>query len=95
MAFGLTVSQTASWFAAGEHKLETVANVLQSIRPEADFSSSSNFISDGLLDSFDIVTLVSELDRTFNVSIPGIEIVPENFSSIPAIEILLQKHLPQ
>jgi acyl carrier protein len=73
----------------------TVASVLQSVRPEADFSSSSDFISDGLLDSFDIVTLVSELDRTFSVSIPGIEIIPENFSSIHAIETLLQKHLPQ
>jgi acyl carrier protein len=73
----------------------TVASVLQSVRPETDFSSSSDFISDGLLDSFDIVTLVSELDRTFNLSIPGIDIIPENFSSIPAIETLLQKHLPQ
>jgi acyl carrier protein len=72
--------------------VETVATVLRNIRPEVDFSSSKDFISDGVLDSFDIVTLVSELDRTFNVSIPGIDIVPENFSSIAAIEELLQKY---
>ena len=75
--------------------MATVEGVLRSIRPEIDFTSSSDFISDGMLDSFDLVTLVSELDRAFNVSIPGIDIVPENFSSIPAIELLLQKHLPR
>jgi len=73
--------------------VETVESVLKNIRPEFDFSSSNDFISDGMLDSFDIVTLVSELDRTFNVSISGMDIVPENFSSIFAIEKLLQKYL--
>ena len=75
--------------------MATVERVLKSIRPEVDFSTSTDFISDGMLDSFDIVTLVSELDRTFNVSIAGVDILPENFSNIPAIERLLQKYLQQ
>lgn len=75
--------------------MQTVEAVLRNIRPEIDFTASSDFVSDGMLDSFDIVTLVSELDRNFNVSIPGIDIVPENFASVSAIEKLVQKNLPR
>lgn len=59
--------------------------ILTKIRPEADFTASNDYIKDGLLDSFDIVTLVSDLDSTFGISIPGTEIVPENFCNAEAI----------
>lgn len=71
--------------------MKSIAEILKEIRPEFDFSTSQDFISDGMLDSFDIVTLVAALDKAFGVSIPGTEILPENFSSIPAIEELLRK----
>ena len=41
------------------------------MRPEYDFSTSQDFISDGMLDSFDVVTLVSELEEKFSIAIDG------------------------
>lgn len=72
--------------------MNKIHQILQSIRPEFDFRTSSNFIEDGMLDSFDVVTLVSDLDKTFNISIDGIDILPENFCSLAAIEALLRKY---
>ena len=70
---------------------EKILTVLKSIRPEGDFVASSDFLNDGLLDSFDMVSLVSALDDEFGISIDGVDIVPENFSSLSVIESLLRK----
>jgi acyl carrier protein len=66
--------------------------ILSQIRPEFDFSQSSDFFEDGLLDSFDLVTLVSELDKSYGISIDGMEIAPENFRNVAAIEALLARN---
>ena len=71
---------------------EKVLEILSNIRPEFDFSENLNFIEEGMLDSFDVVTLVADLDSTFGISIDGIDIVPENFSSIESIINLLKKN---
>jgi methoxymalonate biosynthesis acyl carrier protein len=71
--------------------MKPIAEILKEIRPEFDFTASSDFMADGMLDSFDMVTLVSTLDKTFGISIPGTDIVPENFQNIGAIEALLRK----
>lgn len=72
--------------------MSKIISILQQIRPEADYGASQDFIEDGLLDSFDLVTLVSELDRTFAISIAGTDIVPENFRNADAIEALLRRY---
>lgn len=46
----------------------------------------------GFLDSFDLVTLVSELDGEYQIHIEGTEILPENFRNIAAIEALLKRY---
>jgi acyl carrier protein len=66
-----------------------ILQILLEIRPEGEFIQSDNFISDGLLDSFDMVVLVSELDKQFNISIEGIDIIAENFINFKAIKNLL------
>ena len=71
---------------------EKVLEILSNIRPEFDFTEDVNFIEEGMLDSFDVVTLVSDLDTTFGISIYGIDIVPENFSSVYSIINLLKKN---
>jgi acyl carrier protein len=71
---------------------DKVLDILSHVRPECDFSDSSDFIADGMLDSFDILSLVAELDETFAIRIDGTDIVPENFVNIETIESLLQKH---
>lgn len=46
---------------------------------------------DGYLDSFDLVTLVAELDETYGISIDGLDIIPENFMSVETLLRLLRK----
>lgn len=71
---------------------EKVLEILSNIRPEFDFTAEVDFIEEGMLDSFDVVTLVSDLDSTFGISIDGVDIVPENFSSVDSIINLLKKN---
>lgn len=71
---------------------EKVLEILANLRPEFDFTEDVNFIEEGMLDSFDVVTLVSDLDSTFGISIDGVDIVPENFSSVDSIINLLKKN---
>jgi acyl carrier protein len=70
----------------------TIEEILKEIRPEFDFTASRDFVGDGMLDSYDIVTLVSDLDKAYGVSISGLDIVPENFQNIASIQKLLQKY---
>ena len=60
--------------------------------PNSDYATSSDFLADGMLDSFDVVALVAALDSTFGISIDGTEIVPDNFRNLTAIRLLLERH---
>ena len=65
---------------------EKIIEILTDLRPEFDFTQKGiNFIEEGMLDSFDMVALVSELDSQFGISIDGIDIVPENFGTVDDI----------
>lgn len=72
---------------------EKIIEILTDLRPEFDFSQEGvNFIEEGMLDSFDVVSLVDALDTEYNIVIDGIDIVPENFSSLDSIIELLKKN---
>ena len=71
---------------------EKIIAILNGLRPEFDFSEPVNFIEEGILDSFDLINLVNELDSTFGISIDGIDVLPENFSSLENIMELLKKN---
>jgi acyl carrier protein len=71
--------------------MKTIEQILKEIRPEFDFSASKDFIADGMLDSFDMVTLVSELDKNYGISIQGTDILPEHFQNVETIAALLRK----
>ena len=71
---------------------EQIIKILTELRPEFDFNQEVDFIEEGMLDSFDVVNLVSELDSLFDISIDGLDILPENFASVEAIENLLKKN---
>lgn len=72
---------------------EQVIKILTELRPEFDFTQEGlNFIEEGMLDSFDIVSLVNELDTKYGISIDGLDIVPDNFSSVDSIVDLLIKN---
>lgn len=64
---------------------EKVLKILEEIRPEFDFSTSNNFVEDGFLDSFDIVTIIDEIEKEFDIIVDGLEVIPENFETISSI----------
>ena len=70
---------------------QKIREILADLRPEFDFTEDVDFIEEGYLDSFDIVQLVAALEKEYGVKIKGIDSVPENFSSVVAMERLLKK----
>lgn len=71
---------------------EKIIKILTGLRPEFDFNEPLNFIEEGMLDSFDVINLVTALDSEFGISIDGMDVLPENFSSVNSIEALLRKN---
>ena len=72
--------------------VEVILELLSEIRPENDYRAADNYLTEGLMDSFDIVTLVHDLEVAFGVSIDGADIVPEYFTNLEAIRTLLRKN---
>jgi acyl carrier protein len=72
--------------------MDELQTILQDIRPEFDFAASDDFISDGMLDSLDVLTLVSTLDDRFGIAIDGGDIMPANFCNLAAIRSLVEKY---
>ena len=70
---------------------EEILKMLEELRPEFDFTESDDFVMDGLLDSFDIISLSSMLEEKYEIIIDGLDIVPENYSSVDAIIALVKK----
>lgn len=75
--------------------MEELLEILQDLHPEVDFESCDTLIDDKILDSFDIVSLISEINEQFDVAIPADEIVPENFNSAQALYALIEKLLDE
>lgn len=71
--------------------MEELLNILSELHPDIDFETQENLIDDMILDSFDIVTLISEIGENFDVNISAEHIVPENFNSAKALYALIQK----
>ena len=71
--------------------MEKLISILKELHPDVDFETAEELIDDGVLDSLDIVSLVSAIDTEFGVTIPAEEIVPENFNSAEALFALITK----
>ena len=71
--------------------MEKLLQILSSLHPEVDFENTADLVDDGILDSIDIVTLVTEICSEFDVTIPAEEIVPENFNSAQSLMALIEK----
>lgn len=70
---------------------QKILAILKDIKPDEAFEESSDFLEDGLLDSFDIVTLVGDLEAQFSVVVSALDIRPQYFKSIASIRELVQK----
>ncbi len=71
--------------------MEQLLKILNGLHPEVDFETEEHLIDHGILDSFDIVSLISEIYEEFDVTIDAKRIVPENFCSAKALYALIQE----
>ena len=71
--------------------MEQLETILQEIRPDLDFNQEKQLIDDGILDSFDIISIVGELNNAFDIEINVEDLLPENFNSMEAMCELVTK----
>lgn len=69
--------------------MKELLEILQSLHPEVDFNVCCTLADDKIIDSFDIITIISEVNERFDVIIPAEEILPENFNSAEALYRLI------
>ena len=65
--------------------MEELLKILKEIHSDVDYETCTTLIDDGILDSFDIISIITEVSSEFDVQIPANEIVPENFNSAEAL----------
>lgn len=73
--------------------MEELMKILNDARPDLDFNKETKLIDDEILDSFDIITIVGEINDVFDININVGDLVPENFNSAKAIWELVQSYL--
>ena len=71
--------------------MEALLEILKELHPEVDFETCDTLLDDKILDSFDIVTIISEINTEYDVAIPAEEIIPENFNSAEALYDLIER----
>ncbi|HZK26345.1 MAG TPA: acyl carrier protein [Thermoclostridium sp.] len=71
--------------------MESLIEILEELHPEVDFEEHKSLIDDKVLDSFDIITLISEIHEEYDVRVPVDEIIPENFNSAQSLYSLIQR----
>lgn len=71
--------------------MEQLLNILNELHPEVDFTTTKSLIDDTILDSFDIVSLIGDLNDTFDIELSFDDIEPENFNSAEAIYAMVQR----
>lgn len=69
--------------------MEKLYTLLEDIRPDVDFRSVKKLVTDGYIDSFDIVTIIASIEDEFSVEIPVDSMLPENFDSVESMMQLI------
>lgn len=68
-----------------------IIEILEDLQPEVDFEECNTIIDDHLLDSLLLITLVATIEEEFDISIPAVDIIPDNFNSAEAIQNLINR----
>ncbi len=75
--------------------METIFEILGRLHPEVDFEACDTLIDDKILDSFDIVSIVTDISDEFDITIPVEEIVPKNFNSAKSLYAMVERLLDE
>lgn len=71
--------------------MEQIVEILNGLHPEVDFETCTTLIDDRIIDSFDIVSIISDISDEFDITIPVEEIIPKNFNSAKALWALVER----
>ncbi|MBO4649933.1 MAG: acyl carrier protein [Clostridiales bacterium] len=71
--------------------MDELIAILKDIHPDVDYETATNLVDGKILDSFDIISLVSEIADKFDVVVSAEYMVPENFNSAKALWELIEK----
>ena len=75
----------------GNDRMDELLKILNEIRPDIDFERETKLIDGGILDSFDIISIVGELNQAFDIEIEVDDLEAENFNSAQAMWTLIQR----
>lgn len=70
---------------------QMIADILKKMYPDVSIDDNTRLVDDGILDSLDIVTLVTELNAAFDIAVPAVEIVPDHFNSVAALAAMVRR----
>ena len=71
--------------------MDELLKILIEMHPDVDFSSHTALIDEKVIDSFDVITIVAEINARLDITIPPEEIIPENFNSYSALRALVDR----
>ncbi len=71
--------------------MEKILELLSEIRPDVDFVNEKKLIDDHILDSFDILSIVSAFNEEFDIEIDVEDLEPDNFNTVQAMKELIEK----
>jgi acyl carrier protein len=71
--------------------MEELLNLLKEIKEDVDFEHCTTLIDDHVLDSFDIIQIITALNDEYDITVPASEIVPANFNSAGALYAMVQR----
>ena len=71
--------------------MEKLIEILEGLNPDVDYNECEELIDGRHLDSLSMLSLISEIEDEFDVTIPTVEIVPDNFNSAKKIYDLIER----
>lgn len=71
--------------------MDELLEILKALHPDVDYDTCTTLVDDRIIDSFDIISIISEIAAEFDVQIPAEEIIPDNFNSAAALYALIEK----
>lgn len=71
--------------------MEDLIRIMSEVRPDVDFRTATTLIDDGILDSLNIISIVTEVNDFFGIEINVNDLLPENFNSAAALYSLIEK----
>lgn len=71
--------------------MEQILRILEELHSDVDYLKEDKLVDNKVLDSFDLVTLITELGEEFDIEITAKDFIPENFNSVKAIAAMVER----